>query len=152
MKKRTVVLLGLALFAAAAALPPLSIPIADGRVLRLNPALAALPLLASALLFGRLLGAALLSDRLAVKANGEDPAARTSEWLALLELEFLFTACLAVPTVATGTALAVLYLLDAWPPLAAYTVGYHLTCGLSTVLAAAFYYRAAGRSEAKDET
>ena len=151
MKKQTVVLLGLGLLAAAAALPPLSLPIADGRVLRLNPALAALPLLASALLFGRLLGAALFSDRLAVEAGSEDPAARTSEWRAILELEFLFTAWVAVPTVATGAALAVLYLMGAWPPLAAYTVGYHLACGLSTMLAAAFYYRTAGRSAAKDD-
>ena len=150
MKKRTVVLSGLALLAAAAALPPLSIPIADGRVLSLNPALAALPPLASALLFGRLLGAALFSDRLFIEAESESLGIRTSEWRILLELEFLFTACVAVPTVATGTALAILYLMDAWPPLAAYTVGYHLACGLSTMLAAAFYYRTAGRPDTKD--
>ena len=151
MKKWTVVLSGLALLAAAAALPPLSVPIADGRVLSLNPTLAALPLLASALLFGRLLGAALFSDRLSIEAESEGFAARTSRWRAILELEFLFTAWVAVPTVATGAALAVLYLMGAWPPLAAYTVGYHLACGLSTMLAAAFYYRTAGRSAAKDD-
>ena len=151
MKKRTVVLLGLALLAAAAALPTLSIPIADGRVLHVSPALAALPLLASALLFGRLLGAALLSDRLAVEAESESLGIRTSEWRILLELEFLFTAWIAVPTVATGAALAVLYLMDAWPPLAAYTVGYHLACGLSTALAAAFHYRTAGCPDTKDD-